>query len=94
MIQIIKQTRKEKIKTYMRLPKKQIAEMLANCNEILEATRPTVIYPQTSSTGVIYANTLNATASFATDEAKSKTTGKTGLEKKRRNTRKSNSKKR
>ena len=36
MIQVIKQTRKEKIKMYMKVPKKKLIEMLINCNEILD----------------------------------------------------------
>lgn len=35
MLQIIEQTREEKIAMYMKLPKKQIIEMLINCNDII-----------------------------------------------------------
>lgn len=41
---VVKMTREEKIKMYMKLPKKQIAEMLATCNEILE-NRPIEVFP-------------------------------------------------
>jgi len=37
MIQPIQQTRDEKISMYMRTRKAKLAEMLANCNEIIEA---------------------------------------------------------
>ena len=36
MIVVIKQTRKEKIKMYMGVPKKKLAEMLYNCNELID----------------------------------------------------------
>ena len=39
MIQVIQQTRDEKISLYMRTRKAKLAEMLANCNEIIEAMR-------------------------------------------------------
>ena len=35
MVQIVQQTREEKIAMYMKLPKKQLAEMLYNCHIIL-----------------------------------------------------------
>ena len=35
MVQKIKQTRKEKIAGYMSLPKKDLAEMLFTCNELI-----------------------------------------------------------
>ena len=37
MIQTIQQTRDEKISLYMRTQKRKLAEMLVNCNEIIEA---------------------------------------------------------
>jgi hypothetical protein len=40
MLQVIKQTRSEKVKMYMKLPKKKLAEMLVNCNEILDGCAP------------------------------------------------------
>jgi len=36
MLQVIKQTREEKVKMYMKTPKKELAEMLVNCNEALD----------------------------------------------------------
>jgi hypothetical protein len=36
MVQVIKQTRKQKIKMYMALPKAKLAELLCNCNEIID----------------------------------------------------------
>ena len=33
-MQIIEQTKKEKIAMYMKLPKKEIIEMLINCNDM------------------------------------------------------------
>ena len=53
MLRVIKQTKEDKMAMYMELPKKQIAEMLFNCNNIDEITcdscgcHPNVIY-QTS----------------------------------------------
>jgi hypothetical protein len=35
MLQIVDQTKEEKMAMYMKLPKKQIAEMLINCNNII-----------------------------------------------------------
>ncbi len=35
MVQIIEQTREEKLAMYMKLPKKEIAEMLINCNDLI-----------------------------------------------------------
>ena len=35
MLQIVEQTKEEKMAMYMKLPKKQIAEMLINCNDII-----------------------------------------------------------
>jgi len=37
MLQIVEQTKEEKMAMYMKLPKKQIAEMLINCNDIITA---------------------------------------------------------
>ena len=37
MLQIVEQTKEEKIAMYMKLPKKQIVEMLINCNNIVTA---------------------------------------------------------
>lgn len=37
MLQILEQTKEEKMAMYMKLPKKQIAEMLINCNDIITA---------------------------------------------------------
>jgi hypothetical protein len=36
MLQIVKMTREEEIAMYKKLPKKQIAEMLVNCHEVLD----------------------------------------------------------
>jgi hypothetical protein len=35
MVQIIEQSRSEKLKMYMAMQKRKLAEMLINCNEIL-----------------------------------------------------------
>ena len=49
MVQV-KQTRKQKIKMYMGLPKSKLAELLYNCNEVIEEMmahqKPYVIAPQ------------------------------------------------
>ena len=37
MLQVIEQTRDEKIAMYMRCTKRELAEMLLNCNEALSA---------------------------------------------------------
>ena len=37
MLQIVEQTKEEKMAMYMKLPKKQIAEMLISCNDIITA---------------------------------------------------------
>jgi hypothetical protein len=37
MLQIVEQTKEEKMAMYMKLPKKQIVEMLINCNDIITA---------------------------------------------------------
>ena len=37
MLQIAEQTKEEKMAMYMKLPKKQIAEMLINCNDVITA---------------------------------------------------------
>jgi hypothetical protein len=36
MMQIVEQTHEEKIAMYMKLPKKQLAEMLIECNALLD----------------------------------------------------------
>ncbi len=36
MMQIVKQTDEEKIPMYLKLPKKRLAEMLVNCNNIID----------------------------------------------------------
>ena len=35
MTQIVEQSRSDKIKMYMKIPKKKLVEMLINCNDIL-----------------------------------------------------------
>lgn len=40
MLQIVEQTKEEKMAMYMKLTKKQIAEMLINCNDIVTALTP------------------------------------------------------
>ena len=43
MIQIVKMTHKQRVEMYIKkCTKKQLAEMLANCNEILEQITPLV----------------------------------------------------
>lgn len=48
MVNVIEQSHEEKMAMYMKLPKKQIIEMLINCNQILES-KPTMDVPQDSS---------------------------------------------
>ncbi len=36
MMRIMKQTREEKMVMYMKLPKKKLAEMLINCNDVID----------------------------------------------------------
>jgi urease beta subunit len=36
MMQIVEQTHEEKLAMYMKLPKKQLAEMLIECNTLLD----------------------------------------------------------
>lgn len=42
MVQIIEQTREEKIKIYMKLSKKELAEMLASANIFIQSVTPTI----------------------------------------------------
>ncbi len=42
MMQEIEQTRAEKIAVYLRLTKRELAEMLVNANEVLRARQPQV----------------------------------------------------
>ena len=35
MMQVVEQTHEERVKMYMRCKKKELAEMLANCNEVM-----------------------------------------------------------
>lgn len=42
MYQVIQQTHEEKVKMYMKLPKKQIIEMLIECNRIISIITPIV----------------------------------------------------
>jgi hypothetical protein len=45
MVQVIQQTKEEKIKLYMKsCTKKQLAEMLWACNVLIEQITPTVTY--------------------------------------------------
>lgn len=41
-MQVVPQTDEEKLRMYMKMPKKKIAEMLVNCNRLLEQIQPTV----------------------------------------------------
>lgn len=49
MIQVVQQTRKEKVKMYMKCKKKQLAKMLAERDEV-DATRPPIVYPYYTGT--------------------------------------------
>jgi hypothetical protein len=40
VVQAVDQTRSEKVKMYMGMPKRKLAEMLINCNEILSKSAP------------------------------------------------------
>jgi len=42
MMQVIKISDKEQMKIYMKLPKKRLAEMLMNCNKIIDQITPIV----------------------------------------------------
>lgn len=48
MMQVIEQTREEKMAMYMKMPKRKIAEMLVECNRILDAElrSKNIIYPE------------------------------------------------
>ena len=37
MLQVVEQTRDEKIAMYMKITKRELAEMLVNCNDVLAA---------------------------------------------------------
>ncbi len=43
MLQVIEQTKEEKMAMYMKQPKNKLAEMLIQCNEIIQS-RPLEIY--------------------------------------------------
>lgn len=45
MLQVVHQTREEKIKMYRKMKKKKLAEMLVNCHELLDAMRATQDLP-------------------------------------------------
>ena len=42
MFQVVEQTRDEKIAMYMKITKRELAEMLVNCNDVLAARAPQV----------------------------------------------------
>ncbi len=44
MVQIVEQTKEEKLAMYMKLTKKELAEMLINCNEIIDKITPVISY--------------------------------------------------
>ena len=44
MIRVIEQTDEEKMAMYMKFPKKELAQMLINCNRILDARPITVTH--------------------------------------------------
>lgn len=50
MLQIIKQSHEEKVKMYIKLPKKKIVEMLIECNRIIDAM-PKIIYTTKCESG-------------------------------------------
>jgi len=43
-MQIVQQTDKEKLAMYMKVKKKQLAEMLIQCNKIIDANFPIVTF--------------------------------------------------
>jgi hypothetical protein len=63
MMQIVEQTHEEKLAMYMKLPKKQLAEMLIYCNEFIERNEDeTVDYKEfTLSSNELTANELMIT---------------------------------
>ena len=46
MVQVIEQTKDEKIAMYMKLSKRELAEMLINANILLESIGPKVYFEQ------------------------------------------------
>jgi hypothetical protein len=74
------QTRKQKIAMYMKCPKKELAEMLVTCNEIIKSlNNPTYT---ASSTGVtVYAKSFDTAASCDASKSKSKKTCKKNIKK-------------
>jgi hypothetical protein len=46
MLQVVQQTRAEKMKMYMKVSKKKLCEMLINCNDILDRERRKTVRAQ------------------------------------------------
>ena len=46
MIQIVEQTHEQKMSMYMKLSKKKLAEMLIQCNTLLESKPLEIVYPK------------------------------------------------
>lgn len=44
-LQIVDQTHEEKLEMYLKLPAKQVAEMLIECNKIIDGRKPTIVFP-------------------------------------------------
>lgn len=52
MMQIVEQTREEKILMYLKCSKRELAEMLINCNDIIRLLTPSPAQPITWHQGV------------------------------------------
>lgn len=102
MITIVKQTDKEKIKMYMSLPKIKLAEMLLECNKVIDRLTPSSpswfkVSPPTSTSsndGYTYEATITSTASYPKNESKSTKTRKKSMGKQKRGNGKLGGKKR
>lgn len=91
---VVQQTDKEKLAMYMRLKKLELANMLVQCNKLLEAK---VILPSsTTATGgwSVHTITFPTQASSTANESKGKKTRKANLAKQRQKGRRNNGKKR
>ncbi len=78
MYQVVQQTREEKIKMYMKCSKKELAEMLVECNRLLDLLAlPKVMHTEVE--GVWTANGYNScvtTTQITMDESVRLTTNK------------------
>ena len=51
-MQVVKQTDKQKMAMYMKLPKKKIIEMLIQCNKVLDSRK--IVVASEQNTGISY----------------------------------------